>query len=97
MEGSLEKGCRRRAAAQRVGHGAGGWRLSELEAFEVDVGGPEVGEVVVGLLGEPGFGAAAEDFGEADGHFGGDAALSVDQFGERGASDAESRGGLRDR
>jgi hypothetical protein len=33
-------------------------------------------------LGEPAFGAAAEDFGEADGHFGGDAAFAVDQFGE---------------
>jgi hypothetical protein len=41
-----------------------------LEALEFDVGGAEVGEVVVGLLGEPGFGSTAEDFGEADGHFG---------------------------
>jgi len=35
----------------------------ELEAFEFDVAGTEVSEVVVGLLGEPGFSAAAEDFG----------------------------------
>lgn len=34
------------------------------------MGGAEVGEVVVGLLSEPGFGAAAENLGEADGHFG---------------------------
>jgi hypothetical protein len=44
-------------------------RSGELKAFEFDVGGAEVGKVVVGLLGEPGFGAAAENFGEADGHF----------------------------
>jgi len=63
-----------------------------LEAFEFDVGVAEVCQVVVGLLGEPGFGGAAEDFGEADGHFGGDAALSVDELRESGASDAESGG-----
>lgn len=74
---------------------AGRWRLGELEAFEFDVGGGEVGEVVVGLLGEPGFGGAAENSGEADGPFGGDAAFSVDEFGESGASEAES-GGLDD-
>jgi len=67
-----------------------------LEAFEFDVGGAEVGEVVVGLLGEPGFGAATEDFREADGHFGRDAAFAVDEFGESGASDTESRGGFGD-
>jgi hypothetical protein len=55
-----------------------------------------MGEVVVGLLGEPGFGGATEDFGEADGHFGGDAALSVDELGESGASDTEGGGGLGD-
>jgi len=71
--------------------------LGELQAFEFDVGGAEVGEVVVGLLREPGFGAAAKNFGQADRHFGRDAALSVDQFGESGASDTESGGGLGDR
>ena len=61
-----------------------------MKAFEFDVGGAEVSEVVVGLLGEPGFGAAAEDFGEADGHFRRDAAFSVDELGESGASDTEA-------
>jgi|GEM_PF-2758361 len=41
--------------------------------FNFDVGGREVGQVVVGLLGEPRFGDAAEDFGEADDHIGRDA------------------------
>ena len=54
-------------------------RSGELKAFEFDVGGAEVGEVVVGLLGEPGFGAAAENFGEADGHFGRDALTSSER------------------
>src|SRR6476646_2091097 len=75
---------------------AGGRRLGELEAFEFDMGGAEVGEVVVGLLSEPGFGTASEDFGEADGHFGRDAALSIDEFGESGASDTEGGGGFGD-
>jgi hypothetical protein len=33
----------------------------------------------MGLLGEPAGGGAAEDFGEADGHFRGDAALAVEE------------------
>ena len=64
--------------------------------FNFDVGGREVGQVVVGLLGEPRFGDAAEDFGEADGHFRRDAAFSVDELGESGASDTEGSGGLSD-
>jgi hypothetical protein len=74
----------RRASGCRVARLAGieDWdecvyrgRSAELKVFEFDVGGAEVGEVVVGLLGEPGFGAAAENFGEADGHFKRDAAF----------------------
>src|SRR5580658_1870377 len=72
-------------------------RSGELEAFELDVGGAKVGQIVMSLLGEPRFGAAAEDFGETDGHLRGDAALPIDQFGESGASDTEGRRGLRDR
>ena len=49
-----------------------------------------MGEVVVGLLDEPGFGGGAEDFKEADGHFWGDAAFSDDKLGESGARDAEA-------
>lgn len=49
------------------------------------------------LLGEPGFGTPSEDFGESDGHFGGDAAFSVDEFGESGASDADGVRSLSDR
>jgi hypothetical protein len=71
-------------------------RSGELKAFEFDVGGAEVGEVVVGLLGEPGFGAAAESFGKAEGHFRRDAAFSVDELGESRASDTEGSGGLSD-
>jgi len=71
-------------------------RSGELKAFEFDVGGAEVGKVVVGLLGEPGFGAAAENLGEADGHFRRDAAFSVDELGESGASDTKGSGGLSD-
>ena len=71
---------------------AGGWRLGELEAFEFDVNGAEVGEVVVSLLSEPGFGTSAEDFRETDGHFGRDAAFAVDEFGESGVSDTEGGG-----
>src|SRR5262249_7195955 len=37
---------------------------------------------VVGLLGEPALGAAAEDFGEAHGHFGGNATLTFTSFRE---------------
>jgi hypothetical protein len=33
----------------------------------------------VGLLGQPGRGAAAEGFGQAHGHFGRDSALAVDK------------------
>jgi hypothetical protein len=55
----------------------GGRRLGELGAFEFDAGGAEVGEVIVGLLGKPGFGAATEDFGEGDGHFGRDASVGL--------------------
>jgi hypothetical protein len=55
-----------------------------------------LGQVVVGLLGEPVGGGAAEDFGEADGHFGGDAALAIDEFGEGGAGDAEGGGRVGD-
>ena len=40
-----------------------------------DAFGVDLGEVVEGLLGEPALGGAAEDFGEADGHFGGDGAF----------------------
>jgi len=40
--------------------------------------------------------AAAENFGEADGHFRRDAAFSVDELGESGASDTEGSGGLSD-
>ena len=58
-------------------------RLGKLDALEFDVGGAEAGEVVVGLLGASGFGGAAENFGEADGHFGGDGAFPVDEFGPR--------------
>ncbi len=65
-----------------------------MKAFEFDVRGAEVGEVVAGLLGEPGFGAAAENFGEADGHFRRDAAFFVDELGESGAGDTEGSGGL---
>jgi len=60
--------------------------------FKFDVGGAEVGQVVVGLLREPGFGAGAEDVGEADGHLGRDTAFAVDEFGVSGASDAEVGG-----
>lgn len=67
-----------------------------MKAFEFDVVGAEVGEVVVGLLGEPGLGAAAENFGEADGHFKRDAASSIDELGEGGASNTEGSGGLSD-
>ena len=42
---------------------AGFLSSGELEAFEFDVAGAEVSEVVVGLLSEPGFGATTEDFG----------------------------------
>jgi len=73
-----------------------GWGLGELEAFELDVGGAEVGEVVVGLLSAPGFGAAAEYFGEADDHFGRDAPLPVDKFRESSASDTEDGSGFGD-
>ena len=76
--------------------GVYGGRSGELKAFEFDVAGAEVGEIVVGLLGEPGFGAAAENFGEADGHFRRDAAFSVDELGESGASDTKGSGGLSD-
>ena len=55
-----------------------------------------MGEVVVALLGEPGFGAAAKNFGEADGHFRRDATFSVDELGESGASDTEGSGDLSD-
>jgi hypothetical protein len=58
------------------------------------VGGAEIGEVEVDLLGEPGFGGASKNFGKANGHFGRDAALAVDEFGESGASHAKSGGGL---
>jgi hypothetical protein len=74
----------------------GGWRSGELEAFEFDVGGMDVGQVVMGLLGAPGFGAAAEDFGKPDGHFGGYAALSIHQFRVSGASDSKGGGSLGD-
>src|SRR5580704_14557762 len=71
-------------------------RLGELETFKFDVGGAEVGQVVVSLLGEPRFGAAAENLGQSDGHLGRNTALTVDQFGEGSASDTQSGGCLGD-
>ena len=40
------------------------------------------------LLRQPGFGAAAEGFGQADRHFGRDAGMAVHKFGQRLAADA---------
>ena len=37
-------------------------RLGEFQAFEFDAVGADLGEIVVGLLGEPGCGASAEYF-----------------------------------
>lgn len=44
--------------------------LSEFQALELDAVGADLGQIVVRLLREPGCGAAAEDFGEADRHLG---------------------------
>lgn len=54
------------------------------------------GEVEGGLQSHPHFGAAAEGFGEAQGHFGGDAAAFVDEAVEGLAGDAEGFGGFAD-
>jgi len=51
------------ARAKLVSVMASFFSSGELEAFEFDVVSTEVSEVVVGLLGQPGFGAAAEDLG----------------------------------
>jgi len=43
------------------------------------------GEVVLGLLRDPAFSAAAEDLRKPDGHVRRNAALAVDEFGKSGA------------
>src|SRR5580704_15757728 len=53
-------------------------------------------KVVLGLLDQPAFGAAAKDLGKPYGHFRRYAALPVHQFGERGARNAKGGGGVRD-
>ena len=53
-------------------------------------------KVVLRLLNKPASGAAAENLGQAHGHFRRDAALLVHQFRKRGPRDAKSGGGVRD-
>ena len=48
------------------------------------------------LLHKPPFFRACENFSKAHGHFRGDAALAVHEFGKRVPRDAEGFGGLRD-
>jgi hypothetical protein len=70
-------------------------RLGDV-ALDLDVlgrGPPSLGEVVSGLEAHPRVRAAAKRQVEADGHFRGDAAPSVDQIVERLARDAEELGG----
>lgn len=55
-----------------------------------------LGEVVGGLEAEPVGGVGPAGFFEADGHFGGDAGLAVEEAGEGVAGDAEDGGGLGD-
>ncbi len=57
------------------------------EAFQLDLASGDLGEVIVGLLDEPGFGAAAKDEGEPDGHLRRYAAFAVHQFRQRSAGD----------
>lgn len=52
----------------------------DFQPFHLDLIGGDLGDVVIHLLGEPACGAAAEGFGEADGHFRRDAAPCIDEF-----------------
>lgn len=52
----------------------------------------DLGEIVGELEAEPEFGAGAEGLGEADGHFGGDGGLAVDDVVQGLAGNTESGG-----
>ena len=67
-----------------------------MKPLQFDAVRVDLGEVVVRLLDEPGFGAAAEYYGEPYGHFGGDSALSVHEFGKCGSRDTEGGGCIGD-
>ena len=52
--------------------------LGEFQAPELDAIGADLGEVVMGLLGQPSGRTAAEDLGKAYRHFWRDPALFID-------------------
>lgn len=66
-----------------------------MKARDLDIALPlaDLGEIVGNLEAEPEFGAGAEGLGEADGHFGGDGGLAIDDVVQGLAGNAESRGG----
>ena len=68
----------------------------ELQPLKVDAIGADLGKVLMGLLGEPGCGAAAKYLRQPHGHFGGDSPLLIDQFRQRCTRHSEGRGSLGD-
>lgn len=76
------------------GSGVGGGLVGD--DFDGALVAAGLGEVVGGLEAEPVSGVGPAGFFEADGHFGGDAGLAVEEAGERVAGDAEDGGGIGD-
>jgi len=70
--------------------------LDEFQLFQLHLAAAYLGKVVLGLLHKPAFLSAAENLGQPDGHFGGYAALLVDEFRKRVARYAKGGGGVRD-
>jgi len=71
--------------------------LGELKPFKFYAVAGNLGKLILSLLHKPAFFGASENFGQSHGHFGGYAALTVDQFRKGVARYPKSGGGACDR
>ena len=71
--------------------------LRALQPFELDAVGADLGEIVVRLLRQPAFRAAAEDFGQAHRHLWRNPALFIDKLGQSRAGHTQRGGGAGNR
>ena len=67
--------------------------LRALQSLELDAVGADLGEIVVRLLRQPAFRAAAEDFGQAYRHLRRNPVLFIDKLGQSRAGHAQRCGG----
>src|SRR5487761_1144331 len=77
------------------GHIASG--SGALQAFEFDSVGTNLGKIIMRLLRQPAFRAAAEDLGQAHRHFRRYATLSIHKLGQSRAGYTQRGGGAGDR